>query len=488
LTWHLSLPFAAVPVKRVSLRHRMPAVSNSRATRIVARAAPRSNLLFQWYRASVMRSFAFALFASAWLASPATAQPDATVADAAIRAFLTRHEIPAAHVTLLHGDRVIFQRGYTSVSTAGAAPDAASMFPVGSISKQFTAAAILALADEGRLSLEARVGEYLPEWFARDTDLRITHLLSQTSGLADFLWLDGYRPLADEPATPIAAYVALAAAEPRRFAPGTRWAYSNTNYKALALIAERVAGRPFDDVLADRVLRPAGIDGVVACHRLPDSRYVPGLNAVGKPTPLDASAAAYTGDGGLCANAESLSRWLRLALAAPDEKMSRLAESTLLSDGTQVPYGYGLSTREFLGRRIVWHGGNVDSHSAMVAYLPDDDLGLVILAGRGFVWLTEWMPPLIGATPPGPASAASLPPAGEFEDGLFSYVIAPEGNALRVEIDLIGALRFIPSGPGEYVAEGLPATFRMRWPADGTRNRFELDWGEVRSYARRTVN
>jgi len=436
----------------------------------------------------MMKATVLAVLLAACIAPLAPAQLDAEAADAAIRAFLARHDIPSAHVTLLRGDDVILRRGYGSVAHEGPAPDATSMFPVGSISKQFTAAAILALADEGKLRLDAPVREYLPEWFASEPDLRISHLLSQTSGLADFLWLEGYRPLADDPETPIDAYVALAAAEPRRFAPGTRWAYSNTNYKALALIAERVTGQPFDDVLASRVLRPAGIDGIVSCHRLQAEQIVPGVNADGRPIPLDASPAAYTGDGGLCASAASLSKWLRLVLASADKEWSRLAQASVLTDGTRVPYGFGLSIREFLGNAMVWHGGNVDSHSAMIAFLPEENLGLVLLISRGFIWPTEMMPALVGNPSPVRTDAPGIPTAGNFEDGLFRYAVTPEADALQVEIDLIGKFRFVPAGPGEYIAEELPATFRMRWPADGTRDRFEFDWGEVRSYARRVFN
>lgn len=431
---------------------------------------------------TMIRPIATCVLLACCCALSARAQVHPEAADAAIREFLAQQEIPAAHVTLVRGDQVILQRGYAS---AGAAPDAASIFPVGSISKQFTAAAILALADEGKLRLEAPVGEYLPEWFADEPDLRVMHLLAQTSGLADHLWLDGYRPLGDDPATPIAAYVALAAAEPRRFAPGTRWAYSNTNYKALALIAERVAGQPFDDVLADRVLRPAGIDGVVACHRLPATRYVPGVNVDGKPTPLDASAAAYVGDGGLCADAQSLTKWIRVAFAARDARWSRLAQETVLADGTRVPQGFGISTREFLGREMIWFGGNVDSHSSQIAYLPDQDLSIVILTARGYVWLTELMPALIGSEVPQRTRTAGTTLDGNFEDGLFRYAVTPEGENLQVEIDLIGKFRFVPAGPGEFIAEELPATFRLRVPVDGPRDRFELDWADMRSYARR---
>lgn len=282
------------------------------------------------------------------------ARLDAGRADESIRAFVAQHGIPAAHVTIFRGDAVILQRGYGSIGANGRAPHATTIFPIGWISKQFTAAAIVALADAGKLRIDAPVGECLPEWFAGEPSLRVSHVVSQTSGLADFLWLEGYRPLADNPATPIDAYVALAAAAPRRFAPGTRWAYSNTNYKALALIAERVSGRPFERVLADLVLRPAGIDGIVSCRSLRAEQIVPAVSAEGKPAPLDASAAAYVGNGGLCAGAASLAKWIRLALSSADARFSRLARAARLADRPQVPYGFGPSTREVPAKRH-WH-------------------------------------------------------------------------------------------------------------------------------------
>lgn len=425
------------------------------------------------------------------LAAVLTLAPAATLAteaDRAVRQFMSDAAVPAAHVTILRGDAMVLSRGYLAEDTTGPPPDDTTVFPLGSFSKQFTAATVLALTDAGKLSLSAPVGEYLPEWFGREPALRVEHLLVQTSGLADFLWLDGYRALGDDPATPLAAYVALAAAEPRRFAPGTRWAYSNTNYKALALIVERVTGRPFDDVLHELVLQPAGIDAIRSCHRLQPGQYIAGVSQQGGPAPLDASAAAYTGDGGLCGDARSITRWLRHAFAPGADgpaRHARLARPGRLADGTAVPYGYGVSTRDFLGHAMVWHGGNVDGHSMLAAYLPGQDLTVVVLTNRGFLWLTELVPALIGAEPPARQAAGAGPLSGRFEDGLFRYAIEATGDTMRVEIDLIGPLTFAPAAPREYVAQEFPSSFRMRLPADGSLDRFEMDWGEVRSYAQR---
>lgn len=416
------------------------------------------------------------------------AEPDIARINATVRSFMAREKIGAAHVTVFRRDKTLLERGYGSVGSGSGPPDSQSVFPVGSISKQFTAAAIVGLADQGKVRLDAAVGDYLPEWFSGDRELRVSHLLTQTSGIADFLWLEGYRPLADRRSTPMSAFVALAAAAPRRFRPGERWAYSNTNYKALALIAERVEGKPFDTVLEERVLRPAGVRGIGPCHDLLPSGFVAGYAPTGKLAPLDASRAAYAGDGGLCATAAGLVDWVRQGMVVRGDspaKLTRLAAPSRLTSGQVVPYGYGLSTREFLGHAMVWHGGNVDGHSALAAYAPDDDLGIVILTNKGFVWLTELLPSWIGEPVRQRARATQAPPLGQFEDGLFRFDLKEEGDGLRVEIDLIGPLVFVPAGGDLYVARDLPATFLIRWPADGSRDSFEFDWGEVRSYARR---
>jgi len=421
-------------------------------------------------------------------AQPAASAPDVGEIDAAVRSYMAKEKIGAAHVTVVHGEKTLLDRGYGSVGAGSGPPDSRSIFPIGSISKHFTAAAMVALADDGRIRLEAPVGDYLPEWFAGEPDLRVSHLLTHTSGIADFLWQDGYRPLADDPATPKSAFIALAAAATRRFKPGERWAYSNTNFKALALIAERVTGKPFDTVLAERVLRPAGVDGIGPCHDLEPGDFVAGYAPTGKLAPLDASRGAYAGDGGLCASAAGLVDWVRKGLvahgAAPP-KLARLAVPTRLNSGQVVPYGFGLSTREFLGHPMIWHGGNVDGHSALVAHAPADDLSIVILTNKGFVWLTELLPVWIGEPVPAQTRASAEPPLGRFEDGLFRYDIAAEGELLRAAIDLIGPLVFVPAGANRYVARDYPATFLIRLPNDGSRDSFEIDWGEVRSFAHR---
>lgn len=100
--------------------------------------------------------------------------PDVAKLDAAVRSFMARETIGAAHVTVVRGDETLLERGYGSVSPGSGPPDSRSVFPIGSISKQFTAAAIVALAEHDRVRLDAPVGDYLPEWFAGERELQVT--------------------------------------------------------------------------------------------------------------------------------------------------------------------------------------------------------------------------------------------------------------------------------------------------------------------------
>jgi hypothetical protein len=131
----------------------------------------------------VKNALALVALMGSLVALPTLARPDVTAAAIAVHAFMVTEGIPAAHVTLIRGDDPGARRC-------------------------------------GQSAARRKHGEYLPECCADERAIHVSHLLAQTSGLADFLWLRGYRPLADNSATPIAAYAALGAEAPRRFAPG----------------------------------------------------------------------------------------------------------------------------------------------------------------------------------------------------------------------------------------------------------------------------
>ena len=161
-------------------------------------------------------------------------------------------------------------------------------YPIGSISKQFTASAILLLAEEGKLSLDDTVSKFFPE-LTRATEVTIRELLSHTSGYEDYAPQDYTIPLWTKAGDPL-DLVHLWAEKPLDFDPGTQWQYSNTNFVLAALIVQKASGMPFAKFLSTRVLAPAGIKDVLNLNtdqaRVQPTGYM--RNALAPLAPRDA--------------------------------------------------------------------------------------------------------------------------------------------------------------------------------------------------------
>src|SRR2546428_6501283 len=176
--------------------------------------------------------------------------------DRYIRTEVPRYRIPALSVAVLRGDSVVLARGYgyANVEHHVSATDS-TVYQSGSVGKQFTAAAIVMLSEQGRLSLDDSIRRFLPEGPTTWRGITIPHLLTHTSGIADYTdsTLDTRRDYTE------AELVRLAAQQPLEFAPGDRWNYSNTGYVLLGIIFHRVTGVFYGDFLKDHVLRPLGM-------------------------------------------------------------------------------------------------------------------------------------------------------------------------------------------------------------------------------------
>ena len=431
------------------------------------------------------------LFALA--AAPAAAQDRI---DRLFTSYMARENIPGAVLVIVRDDGPATSRTWgVSDRARGTAMTADAVQPIYSVSKQFTAALILRLAEQGRIELDAPVARYLPSWFADEPALKVRHLLRHTSGLPDFVGLPEVR--ATEQAVPgsgsLGAMLDLIDALPRRFAPGARHAYSNSNYTVLALIAERVAGQPFEAAQRELLLRPLGLTGIEECAALARDRIGAGHDGAGALTPLPRnSAPSFSGNGGLCASAEALARWTR-ALGAGRVIGPRLLAEMRRGERVEAsytpPYGFGLSTLRLAGRPAFSHAGAGDGWGAWAAYLPEERLTIVILANRGWLWATDLGVAVVRAVaglaePPAPARGrltrgerAAL--TGAFEDGLFDIDLRAEADRLFLTNPAFGEpIELWRQSDGRFVSPHRPDTFSLRL-VDG---RAELDWMEHRSY------
>ncbi len=431
-------------------------------------------------------------------AAPAAAQDRI---DRLFTAYMARENIPGAVLVVLRDDEPAISRAWgVSDRTRGTPMRADAIQPIYSVSKQFTAALILRLVEQGRVDLDAPVARYLPQWFADEPALRVRHLLRHTSGLANFVGRAETRAVEQAPAGTgsFALMLDLIDRLPRRFAPGTRHAYSNSNYTALALIVERVTGQPFAEAQRELLLRPLGLTGIDECASLERARISPGHDASGALSPLPPNLVpSFSGNGGLCATAEALARWTR-ALGAGrvigPRLLAEMRRGARVDAGYTPPYGFGLSSLKLAGRPAFSHAGGDEGWGAWAAYLPEERITIVLLANRGWVWATDLGVPVVRAVvglaePPPPRRArltrrerAAL--TGAFEDGLFEFELRAEADRLIVtNPPFRGPIELWRQPGGRLVSPLRPDSFSLRL-VDG---RPEFDWMEHRSYLVRTA-
>jgi CubicO group peptidase (beta-lactamase class C family) len=255
-------------------------------------------------------------------------------------------------------------------------------FAIGSVSKQFTAAAIAKLAEEGRLSLQDELGSHLRLRSSGLTGILIGHLLSHTAGLGELADPQMLRePARSQSLTPERVLrIALDAAPLSR--PGASWFYSNTGYYLLGLVVEAVSGMTYAEYLQAAVLDRAGFYRTTVA---PDSAdHAKGytcdgglLREVDRPSP-----GQTFGSGGLWSTADDLLEWQALLHAGRIVKgtsVARMTQITSLRDGMLVGYGAGLYVLTRDGHPEVSHHGRVGAFASQLSYYPEPGLGTVVL-------------------------------------------------------------------------------------------------------------
>ena len=306
--------------------------------------------------------------------------------DAAATTVLQQTGVPSASIAVVRDGRIVYTQAYGSAALEPKSRPArpAMRYAVGSISKQFTAAALLLLQQDGKLSLDDKVAKYFPQ-LTRANEITIRQLLSHTSGYQDY-WPQDTRWPMRQPTLP-AAILERWARQPLDYEPGTRWQYSNTGYVLAGLIVEKVSGEPLYRFLERRIFEPLGMESVRDFDTEPLAHgTVPGYEsyALGPPRASGHSGPGWLfGAGGLAMNAEDLARWNislidRTVLSA--DSYRELETEVLLKNGTGTGYALGLDVAMERQRRKLEHGGEVAGFTALNVVYPDDGVAIVVLA------------------------------------------------------------------------------------------------------------
>jgi D-alanyl-D-alanine carboxypeptidase len=328
------------------------------------------------------------LAASGALGASPPAPSFETRIDAAAAAVLKSTGVPGASVAVIRDDKVVLQKAYGQGRLEPpTAANPAMRFAVGSISKQFTAAAVMLLVEQGKLRLDDPVSRFFPA-LTRSGEVRVRDLLNHTSGYRDY-WPQDYVPATMLQPMTVERLMHDWAMQPLDFTPGSQYQYSNTGYVIAGAIVEQVSGQPLVEFLHQRIFEPLGMKSVVDVNlgRLgPDDAAGYLRYTLGPPRPAPKEGAGWLfGAGELAMTAGDLARWdLALldgrVLAA--DSFKEMSTARLLTSGVSAQYGFGLSVYMQSGRRVLEHDGEVSGFVAENILYPDQRAGIVVLTNQ----------------------------------------------------------------------------------------------------------
>jgi D-alanyl-D-alanine carboxypeptidase len=339
--------------------------------------------------------------------------------DAAAREALASTGAPSASIAVVRDGRIAYLQAYGSARLAPPAPAATSMrYSIGSVSKQFTATAILMLAEEGKLSLDDPVGRFVPG-LSRADAVTIRQILSHTSGYRDYWPQDYVPPFMLQPTT-AGAILDRWAKIPLDFAPGSQYQYSNTGYVLAGVIVEKASGTALLPFLSARIFRPLGMTSVadVDRERLGETDPTGYLRyALGPPrlAPKEGKGWLFAA-GELAMTAEDLARWnlgmLQQKLLQP-ESYRKMQTTVVLDNGVGIGYGLGIGVGRRGAHRVLQHGGEVSGFTATNMVFPDDGIAVTVLVNQDSIDTSETI-------------------AGKIADLLLAGAPAAEARARRI--------------------------------------------------------
>jgi CubicO group peptidase (beta-lactamase class C family) len=296
--------------------------------------------------------------------------------DSIVASFVPRRFMGS--VLVVRRDTVLLDRAYGFADRAIGRPNATTMrYPIGSLTKQFTAAAIMLLAERGRLHTSDSLGYWLPEAGPVWSPITIRELLSHTSGIPD-LQDPGELGPPDTTVSPGERAVHAFAHRPLDFPPGTRYAYSNAGFLVLGRLIELASGMRYERFIASQVLEPLGLaDTGFELERDASRRprgYWARRDSV-REAPGD-QPGAWNAAGGLISTTHDLLRWQSALLGGQLLDAAALREMTTPVVGD---YAYGLHHRTGSGREAYYHSGRTSGFESLLGEYPGDDLAIVVL-------------------------------------------------------------------------------------------------------------
>src|SRR5687768_8426298 len=298
---------------------------------------------------------------------------------------MAKRQIPGVSIAVTRDGKVVKTQGYGFANVeleVKATPD--TVYQLASVTKQFTATAIMMLVDEGKLALDDKIQKHLSDVPKAWEEVTVRHLLDHTSGIKSYTSIPNFFANARKDYTP-QELIKLVADAPMEFKPGEKFAYNNTGYYLLGLIIEKAGGKKYGELLEERIFKPIGMTSTrVNDHKaiiknraqgysLPGGKLVNG-EYVSPTQPYSAGA--------LVSNVIDMAKW-DVAMASEGllrkPMLVKMFSESKLNDGKGAGYGFGWAVGSRNGRKLVDHGGGIPGFSTQITRFLDDKLTIIVL-------------------------------------------------------------------------------------------------------------
>jgi CubicO group peptidase (beta-lactamase class C family) len=386
-----------------------------------------------WRTAPTRRSRAalvwpvLALAALLWMAPPVSGQSLPVAELDGLFASWSSTRVPGCAVGVArNGEPVLLRAWGMADLEQGIANTPETIFEGGSLAKQFTSAAVILLALDGKLSLEDDVRSYIPELPDYGTPITVRQLMTHTSGLRDWGSVAAIEGWGREDRSHTHAHVLeiLTRQSALNYTPGERYSYTNSGYNLLAMIVDRVSGIPFAEFSRTRLFEPLGLEDTQ--WRDDYRRLVPGRSSAysfrGDEVIINRPIEYVHGNGGILTTVEDLLRWdevVRTGGPFGERFVTEMHRQAVLNDGTTISYASGVQVEEYRGQRRVSHTGSTAGYRGFLGRYPDQGLTVSLLCNAANVnpgaignrvadLFLQGLPP-VAATQPRPAAAPSTP-------------------------------------------------------------------------------
>jgi CubicO group peptidase (beta-lactamase class C family) len=345
-------------------------------------------------------------------------------------------------VAVVRGNDTLLLKGYGKADLELDVPTPeGAVYAIGSVTKQFTAAAILQLRDAGKLDLDTDITTYLPDFPTQGHRVPVRRLLDHTSGIKGLTEIPEFRTLYTSD-LPRDSGLALIARQPFDFAPGEAMIYNNSGFWLLGLIVEKASGMSYEDYVEQQIFAPLGMTSSRYCDQLEVTpRRVHGYQM----RPDGARRAPYFhykwpyAAGSLCSSAGDMVTWLQAlhggkVLSSPS--YTEMITAATLADGTKLRYAMGVSAgKDTRGQTLIGHGGAIEGFGAYAGWYPDAQLAVVVLINsQGPVNSQALAAALAAAILPTQPRQATQPFTGDASPLVGRYAGPSRGREMTVEI------------------------------------------------------